>query len=112
MSRHVSIFGRALALFRTLIFSKKVTPNGHSPTDFRTLTDFDFLAGVARDKKCAERTLRACPSSLGRISLLIIPLSMGSPHNLPNNRGLSAYGLHMLLNPDRRHYRFLEIVIL
>jgi len=55
------MFGRALACCRTLSFSKKVTPNGHSPADCRTLLDFSSLAGVAREKKCAERALKKDP---------------------------------------------------
>ena len=55
--------------------------------------------------------IRACPPPLGRSTILITPPLMGSPHNLPNSRGLSAHGLHILLNPDRRpHHHFLEEV--
>jgi hypothetical protein len=55
--------------------------------------------------------LRACPSSLGKGSLLTLPLPMDSPHNLLNSRSLSAHGPHMLLNPGRRHYHFLDLLI-
>ena len=56
-------------------------------------------------------TVRACPFSLGRRFLLILPLPMDSSHILPNSRGLSANGLHILLNPGRRHYHFLDLLI-
>ena len=57
--------------------------------------------------------LRAChgPSPLGKSALLIRPLPMDTHHNLPNTRGLSAHGLHILPIPDRGHSHFLEIVI-
>jgi hypothetical protein len=82
--------------------------------------------------------LRACSLSSGRRSsplLLTLPLQMDPPHNLPNSchrdsnrflpnrncnrtllskinsHGLSAHGLRMLSNPDRRHHHFPDIIM-
>src|SRR6266566_3409532 len=51
VSRHVFIVGHSHPV--ALFFSQKFTLNSRC----RTLPDFFFLAGVARDKKCAESTL-------------------------------------------------------
>jgi hypothetical protein len=61
MFRFLAIFGGAPALSRTRVFPKKVTPNGHSPANFRILNVSDFLAGVTRGNFCAER-IRVCPN--------------------------------------------------
>jgi len=57
MSRHIFIFGGALACCRTFVLSQKSVSNGHSPAACHTLPVFFFLAGVACNKNCAKQAL-------------------------------------------------------
>jgi hypothetical protein len=57
MFQFLAIFGRAPALSCIHVFLKKVTLNGHSPTNFCILNVSNFLADVTHGKFCAERTL-------------------------------------------------------
>jgi hypothetical protein len=57
-----------VALIALSIFGKKLPRTATLPQIVAfTVLDFYFLAGVAREKKCAERTLISCSSACSPI---------------------------------------------